>query len=541
MFVAQIDLAEVAAKTGKTPLPDKGSLAFFIGGGSAVVFVPEGQTSRPLMPPAGTPDLTECGGAAGWRTDLEGRPLFPYWPVDFAVLDVTPPTSDEDENAWEEFAAAEATAVEKFFARRKYVLTAYQAFAGPPIPDWWQTAIQYSNSLEKALLNVPNLIKREQGLLEYALKKVEEAQSKDPNELKKAKAYVAICESKIAKLHQLQPAFVEFAAEVSDFSKRRDPWALMNSDEMAHLSLLWARNPEFAAFHFNQGKFPIDFLKNEMFKALPAADTPAFAAFPAPVRDLINQKRAPRPQWWFMAVHYAKRLQEAARLGVPNATKHRLNNIAAYRKRINELQPKDALAIFRRITSPKSGDVTKLEAEIAKVETEIAKLGQLEVTFKQFVDEASNWARDRDPWSLMQPDDVAQLDAQMERAREEFRDFAVSYLPAQRKELETLALVTMASADAWGYAALPEPVRTLINREYLLPTGGWHQMFGRGVEIQGNSSAMREQGYIMLLQLTHDDLMHWDFGDNGVYQFWISPADLAKRNWESAKMTFECH
>ena len=396
--------------------------------------------------------------------------------------------------------------------------------------------------MEKALLNVPNLLKREQGSLEYALTKVEEAQSKDdPNELKKAKAYVAICESKIAKLHQLQPAFVEFAAEVSNFSKGRDPWALINPDELAHLALLWARNSEFAAFHSNQGKFPIDYLKSEMFKALPAADTPAFAAFPAPVRNLIDQKRAPRPQWWFMAVHYAKRLQEAAQLGVPNATKHQLNNIAAYRKRIDELQPKDALAVFRRITSPKSGDVTKLEAEIAKVETEIAKLGQLEVSFKKFVGEASIWTRDRDPWSLMQPDDVAQLDAQMKRVREEFRDFAAAYVPHRREELENLTLVTMASADARGYAALPEPVRTLINREYLLATGGWHQMFGRGIEIQGNSSAMREEGYIMLLQLTHDDLMHWDFGDNGVYQFWISPADLAKRNWAGAKMTFECH
>jgi len=141
----------------------------------------------------------------------------------------------------------------------------------------------------------------------------------------------------------------------------------------------------------------------------------------------------------------------------------------------------------------------------------------------------------------MQPADVEQLDAHMKRAREEFRDFTASYVPQRRTELETATLVTMASADGRGYAALPEPVRTLINRDYLLPIGRWHQMFGRGVEIQGDSCAMREEGYIMLLQLTHDDLMHWSFGDNGVYQFWISPADLAERNWAAAKMTFECH
>ncbi len=242
-----------------------------------------------------------------------------------------------------------------------------------------------------------------------------------------------------------------------------------------------------------------------------------------------------------MAIQYAKRLRDAARLGVASATKWRNDNIAAYRKRLNDLQPRDALAIFRRMTSPKSADVTKLEAEIAKTEAELATLGQREVGFRQFVEEASNWARERDPWSLMQSAEVEQLDALMKRAREEFRDFTGAYVPQRRTELETAALVTMASADARGYAALPESVRTLINRDYLLPAGGWHQMFGRGVEIQGTSSAMREEGHIMLLQLTHDDLMHWSFGDNGVYQFWISPGDLAQRNWAAARMTFECH
>src|SRR5687768_1146656 len=97
----------------------RGSLAFFLGGGCEVVFVPESETGTPVMPPAGMPDLTECGGEADWRTDLSGRPLFPYWPVDFAVLDVTPPASDEDEDAVEEFAAAEAAAVGKLFPRRR--------------------------------------------------------------------------------------------------------------------------------------------------------------------------------------------------------------------------------------------------------------------------------------------------------------------------------------------------------------------------------------------------------------------------------------
>src|SRR4030088_1996411 len=129
LFVAQIDLAEVAAVTGRTPLPDKGSLAFFIGREGAAVFVPEGQANMAVMPPAGTPDLEKYGGSSNWRTDLAGRALFPYWPVSFAILDVPPPPRDEDEDGLEAFHATEVAAVEKLFPRREYNLGPDQAFA----------------------------------------------------------------------------------------------------------------------------------------------------------------------------------------------------------------------------------------------------------------------------------------------------------------------------------------------------------------------------------------------------------------------------
>src|SRR3954468_13622509 len=74
-FAAQIDLVEVAAKIGDTPLPNSGALAFFIGERGAVVFVPEGRANAPVMPPAGMPELTEYGGSGDWRTDPAGRPL----------------------------------------------------------------------------------------------------------------------------------------------------------------------------------------------------------------------------------------------------------------------------------------------------------------------------------------------------------------------------------------------------------------------------------------------------------------------------------
>ena len=137
--------------------------------------------------------------------------------------------------------------------------------------------------------------------------------------------------------------------------------------------------------------------------------------------------------------------------------------------------------------------------------------------------------------------DFEQFNARGKRAAEEFRKFSYMHVLTWVGYLEDATLRALATADNRGYATLPEEVRALINREYLLPPGGWHQMFGWGEEIQGDSSAKREEGYIMILQLTHDDMMFWDFGDNGIYQFWIAPDDLTRQNWSAAKMTFECH
>lgn len=555
-FVAQIDLAEVAARTGGSTLPDQGSLAFFIGHPGAVVFIPEGQAGAPSLPPAGALDLTEYGGSERWRRDLAGRPLYPFWPLDLTALDVPPapiePKEDDDYGNYDErceaLRAAQVAAVERHFRRRDFNLSPNLAFAGPRIPDWWQTAIYYAEYLAKAVLGIPEVLKREHASREWALRRVEEMRAKGEAdiktavaEIKQAEAAVAMYDAKLVRMQQLQPALLEFAAEVAGLSNARDPWALMDPDQMARLASLWARNSEFALFTHNHGRFAVDYLKDEMFKALPSNGTEAFAALPAAVRELIDARRAPRPQWWFMAIHYARRLEEAVRLGIPSVTKYRQDNIATYRKLLAEAQPNDVLAVFRRMLGPKNPKAAALEADIAKAEAKLAELRRLEPAFKGFVQETGDWTSGRDPWARMLPADIADLDLRMERAKQEFGDFTHYAAPQRREELETATLIAMASADDRGYAALPESVRALINRDYLLPAGGWHQMFGWGEEIQGDSCAMREQGNIMLLQLTHDDLMHWSFGDNGIYQFWMSPADLAARNWSRAKMTFECH
>jgi hypothetical protein len=553
-FVAQIDLAEVATVSGKTLLPDKGSLAFFIGRDGAVVFVPEDRATTPALPPADTPDLTTYGGSDDWRTDLSGRPLFPYWPLDFTALDLPPspeaPTDDDDDyddydDRCQAFRAAQVAAVERHFKRREYNLSPGLAFAGPPIPDWWQTALHFADHLDKRIRRAPEVLQKEQHMIDWAHKRAKEAGQNGEAELKKAEASVAMYEARLAKARELQPVFADFVTEVTSWAAGRDPWVLMAPEDMTRLAAYWTRNPQFGDFTESWGVTSVDYLKDRMFKALPAAGDPSFATLPAAVRQLINAKRAPRPMWWHSALHFVSKLDEAAKLRVPLVSKTKREYLEADRNKLRLLHPKGVLASLGRMIGgsdkEKAKELADVEARVASTEAALAELSRLEPVFRDFVQETSDWCGGRDPWSFMTPADIEQLKARLKRAEEQFRECSGVYALTMIEYLEAATLRTLATADSRGYATLPEQVRALINQEYLLPPGRWHQMFGWGEEIQGDSSAMREEGYIMLLQLTHDDMMFWGFGDNGVYQFWISPDDLARRNWSAVRMTCECH
>jgi len=533
-FLAQVDLAEVTAKIGATSLPTTGSLAFFVGETNPVIYVPPSRECSPTEPPADMPELTECGGSPHWRSDLAGRRLFPFWPLDFTALELPPTCEDDDDHT-----TAQIAAVNRHFKGSHRILSAALAFAGPPIPDWWQTAIHFADHLGTALRSVPAVLKREQDMLAWAHQQVQQARAKGAAELKKAETSVAVNESRLAKARALEPAFADFVAEVTAWTAGREPWDLMAPEDMARLAAYWARNPQFGDFTNYHGAVPVDRLKDRMFKALPAAGDAAFAALPAAIRNLINARRAARPVWWHSALHFASELDVAAERGVALASRPTREALEADRTKLARLRPDGSLGSLLRIVDGKSQERDQLEARIAANEAKLAERRPLEAAFRQFVHETSGWCSGRDPWSFMTPADITQFNARLERAAKEFQDFARAFVQTRLGDLEGVTLRTLATADNRGYATLPEHVRALINEECLLPPGGWHQMFGRGIEIQDTSFAMREAGNIMLLQLTHDEMMHWGFGDCGVYQFWISPENLARRNWSAAQITFE--
>ena len=249
---------------------------------------------------------------------------------------------------------------------------------------------------------------------------------------------------------------------------------------------------------------------------------------------------APRPYWWHTAHHYVAGLQATVR-GAPAVVGQR-KGLDAARAELARRRPTGVAGVLAGLgfrTSAVSPEERKAEEAVAWHEARLAELARLTPDFERFVREVADWVRGTDPWQPMPPEAVARLAATFERGRTTFGDLTRYRTPDSLEEVETETLLALATADDRAYALLPEAVRSLIDTQHLLPPGSWHQMFGRGVDIQG--AASENEGNVLLLQLVYDAMMHWEFGDMGAFQFWIPPDDLAAGNWAAVRLTFEAN
>ena len=246
--------------------------------------------------------------------------------------------------------------------------------------------------------------------------------------------------------------------------------------------------------------------------------------------------------WWHSAHYYLACLRRAVR--GPGYVELYQRNLGFARDRLERLRPIDVAGVSMPLgfqSNEPNAELKKAEDEVTRYETQLVEVKKRAVEFERFVSDVASWVPATDPWEPMPPEAVEILVSTFERGRTAFGNYPDFHRPFQFDDLETATLVALATADDRAYATMPEKMRTLINTQYLLPTGSWrHQMFGRGVDIQGNA-ALENEGNVMLLQLVYDDMLHWDFGDMGAFQFWIPPDDLARANWAAVRLTFECH
>jgi hypothetical protein len=247
-----------------------------------------------------------------------------------------------------------------------------------------------------------------------------------------------------------------------------------------------------------------------------------------------------KPCWWHSAQLYAKALLVALR-SEPRILGYQHKHLEPMRAKVAKLKGTGVTALLGLMPRAQREALKKAQEELAKAEGRLAELERLMPLFDAFVREVSDWVEGRNPWQPMARADSEQLEIYHKRGLTRFERFVRYGTPGRLDGFETATLLAlMTTADEKAHAALPQAMRALINEHYLLPTGPWHQMFGRGVDIQGNAAAENE-GNLMLLQLVYDDMINWQFGDMGAFQFWIAPEDLRRRNWGAVRVTFECH
>lgn len=149
-FAGQIDLTDLAAARPDSALPDRGSLAFFLGEG-AVVYVPpvEGDQPHPRFPQAPA-SLAVRDGEEPFPADpsplAEGT--WPFWPVDLLPLDADGPhglTEDEHAALWN--AAGSHAALRD---RPLDAAVLCRECGIDPVPLWWHSVRLFTDDLRRA-------------------------------------------------------------------------------------------------------------------------------------------------------------------------------------------------------------------------------------------------------------------------------------------------------------------------------------------------------------------------------------------------------
>lgn len=206
-FAAQIDLAELAALCPGNPLPQSGSLAFFLGSG-AVVEVPEG--NYPFNePPADLPAAFDEGGQPmPEHISRLSRLCFPFWPIAPAVI------QEGDAPSWRAgpFAAQE-----------------------PLRALWWYGPQYLADCLHVAMDDAARQVATERERCDHARNRLAELEA-DPNasraDLDEARAALKSCDGEGPALEAERTELEQMMAAMDGFVAGRDPWTPLTAEEM---------------------------------------------------------------------------------------------------------------------------------------------------------------------------------------------------------------------------------------------------------------------------------------------------------------------
>ncbi len=161
--------------------------------------------------------------------------------------------------------------------------------------------------------------------------------------------------------------------------------------------------------------------------------------------------------------------------------------------------------------------------------------------FVQLRDTTKSWVEPHNPWTVMSAKDVTHLKELFVLLGKDYEEIVRYVFCLNNFEtLQRLSLNAMICDTGSPIAELPLPAQKMINLSFRQSITSNHQMFGQGIDIQGNA-AYEYHDWLLLLQLYYDEAMGWQFGDVGVYQFWIRPEDFKSKRWDRIEVSFEAH
>lgn len=296
-FVAQLDLAEIAAANPDTPLPKAGSLAFFINSG-AVLHVPPGDHPPTSAPDDLPPAYQEDGYPLPETRSPTTHKTFPFWPVEphRLRLPANLPAHYEKGANQIEIEQAQNAALGQIAARREFFFsTGDKLTEGVAGADsmWWYGAGLVHRQLQAALDSLPAAIAmREKWIAEAQAHQARLAAAPEPDKKK-----IEASEGSEARNRASIPLITEQGGKLADFLDHfeafiagRDPWEEMAAGEVQVLAdAIQAARRDFPDLCRYNVSFGINEVRNACFRHMMTGDAAAAAAIPDAVLALLNE------------------------------------------------------------------------------------------------------------------------------------------------------------------------------------------------------------------------------------------------------------
>lgn len=299
-FIAQFDLAEIAAAHPDTPLPRAGSLAFFINQG-AVIHVPPGDHPPTPAPDDLGPAYQETGFPLPKTRSPMTRQTFPFWPVEPQRMRMPEdlPGIDRECKNWDAIEAAQYAALAQLAPRREFFCSTgtslTEGIEGIEGAEtlWWYAADLVLRQLHAGLETLPAAIATREKWIAlaqgYQLRLSAEDEP-DGKAIADAKTGEARNHAAIPLIEVQGRRLAEFTARFAGFASGRDPWAVMPEDAVQLLTeTIQTAHREFPELCGHTVSFRIQGIRNACIRRMITGDAAAAAAIPDALLALINR------------------------------------------------------------------------------------------------------------------------------------------------------------------------------------------------------------------------------------------------------------